>query len=138
MLGGGGGGGGGGRNAQKCFTVASPPLKIFTKRVMNRNHFPIMNNELIYRCLHACMAMVGKHAQYVVSRCRPFPFFGAGERVWHRAIGRSVLEARENHTMNFISEHMSSNFYSRQLFSNTPYKQPKPVGGNKSCWTYVH
>ena len=27
----------------------------------------------------------------LVARCRPFPFFGVGERVWHRAIEHSVL-----------------------------------------------
>ena len=78
------------------------------------------------------------HGYKVVLGCRPFPFFGAGERS-HRAIcSENHPEARENHTMNFINEHVSSNFYSSQLFSNTPYKQPKPFDGNKSCWTRVH
>ena len=49
--------------------------------------------------------------------------WGKGLAQSHRAIcSENHPEVRENHTMNFINEHVSSNFYSRQLFFNTPYK----------------
>ena len=62
----------------------------------------------------------------LVSRCRPFPFFGAGERVWHRAIGRSVLRITRKwgKTTRWISlmNTCPATYIRRQLFFNTPYK----------------
>ena len=56
-----------------------------------------------------------------------FPLFGVGRKGLaqsHRAFCSWIHpEVRENHAMNFIKKHVSSNYYFCQLLFNRPYKQ---------------